>query len=148
MVPLEIRKKERGGSELRFVLTEMEHAGRRTQSARALAYVSRSTLIRQLWYPYNGTGTLIRVPKYPYKGYRSTLIRVLHTLIRVPKYPYKGTSYPYRRAHVSLSIREAYVSQPRSVPLELTWARVPKPATNHTNPSAHTQQPLNGPTTA
>ncbi|PLW54071.1 hypothetical protein PCANC_06432 [Puccinia coronata f. sp. avenae] len=48
----------------------------------------RSTLIRVLRYPYNGTGTLIRVPKYPYKGYpypykgtRSTLIRVLRTLI-------------------------------------------------------------------
>ncbi|PLW08335.1 hypothetical protein PCANC_25683 [Puccinia coronata f. sp. avenae] len=44
----------------------------------------RSTLIRVLRYPYNGTGTLIRVPKYPYKGTegtRSTLIRVLRTLI-------------------------------------------------------------------
>ena len=29
-------EKERGGSELRFVLTEMEHAGRRTPGARAL----------------------------------------------------------------------------------------------------------------
>ncbi|PLW36388.1 hypothetical protein PCASD_13708 [Puccinia coronata f. sp. avenae] len=48
-----------------------------------------------------------------------------------------GTSYPYRRAHVSLSIREAYVSQPRSVPLELTRARVPKPATNHPDPRAN-----------
>ncbi|PLW32103.1 hypothetical protein PCANC_22795 [Puccinia coronata f. sp. avenae] len=53
-----------------------------------------------------------------------------------------------RAAHVSLSNREAYVSQPRSVPLELTWARVPKPATKHTNPSPRTAPPLNGPTTA
>ncbi|PLW49656.1 hypothetical protein PCASD_02165 [Puccinia coronata f. sp. avenae] len=39
-------------------------------------------------------------------------------------------------AHVSLSNQEAYVSQPRPVPLELTWARVQKPATkfNHPDP--------------
>ncbi|PLW54540.1 hypothetical protein PCANC_04212 [Puccinia coronata f. sp. avenae] len=39
-------------------------------------------------------------------------------------------------AHISLSIREAYVSQPRPVPLELTWAWVQKPATkfNHPDP--------------
>ncbi|PLW49859.1 hypothetical protein PCANC_07087 [Puccinia coronata f. sp. avenae] len=41
-------------------------------------------------------------------------------------------------AHVSLSNREAYVSQPRPVPLELTWARVQKPTTkfNHPDPQA------------
>ncbi|PLW24897.1 hypothetical protein PCANC_28172 [Puccinia coronata f. sp. avenae] len=41
-------------------------------------------------------------------------------------------------AHVSLSNQEAYVSQPRPVPLELTWARVQKPATkfNHPDPQA------------
>ncbi|PLW05418.1 hypothetical protein PCASD_25709, partial [Puccinia coronata f. sp. avenae] len=42
-----------------------------------------------------------------------------------------------RAAHVSLSNREAYVSQPRSVLLELTRARVPKPATNHPDPRAN-----------
>ncbi|PLW13480.1 hypothetical protein PCASD_20481 [Puccinia coronata f. sp. avenae] len=95
--------------------------------------------------------------------------------LREPRYPYKGTAVPLspgsrqplnsrglreprdrdyvhrssdRPAHVSLSNQEAYVSQPRSVPLELTWARVPKPATTHTNPSPRTQLPLNGPTTA
>ncbi|PLW52190.1 hypothetical protein PCANC_10273 [Puccinia coronata f. sp. avenae] len=42
-------------------------------------------------------------------------------------------------AHVSLSNQEAYVSQPRPVPLELTWARVQKPATkfNHPDPQAN-----------
>ncbi|PLW36773.1 hypothetical protein PCASD_13253 [Puccinia coronata f. sp. avenae] len=42
-------------------------------------------------------------------------------------------------AHVSLSNREAYVSQPRPVLLELTWARVQKPATkfNHPDPQAN-----------
>ncbi|PLW25691.1 hypothetical protein PCANC_24828 [Puccinia coronata f. sp. avenae] len=39
-------------------------------------------------------------------------------------------------AHVSLSNREAYVSQPRSVPLELTWARVPNPPPT-TQPERH-----------
>ncbi|PLW41857.1 hypothetical protein PCASD_05540 [Puccinia coronata f. sp. avenae] len=90
----------------------------------------------------------LREPRYPYKGTRSTLIRV-------PKYPYKGTgtliaglTSASRFERLTLSNREAYVSQPRSVPLELTWARVPKPATNHTNPSPRTAPPLNGPTTA
>ncbi|PLW55985.1 hypothetical protein PCANC_02980 [Puccinia coronata f. sp. avenae] len=34
---------------------------------------------------------------------------------------------------------QAYVSQPRPVPLELTWARVQKPATkfNHPDPQAN-----------
>ncbi|PLW04827.1 hypothetical protein PCASD_26789 [Puccinia coronata f. sp. avenae] len=40
-------------------------------------------------------------------------------------------------AHVSLLNREAYVSQPRPVPLELTWAREQKPATNHPDPQAN-----------
>ncbi|PLW26860.1 hypothetical protein PCASD_25103 [Puccinia coronata f. sp. avenae] len=40
---------------------------------------------------------------------------------------------------LTLSNREAYVSQPRPVPLELTWARVQKPATkfNHPDPQAN-----------
>ncbi|PLW42894.1 hypothetical protein PCANC_17745 [Puccinia coronata f. sp. avenae] len=40
---------------------------------------------------------------------------------------------------LTLSNQEAYVSQPRPVPLELTWARVQKPATkfNHPDPQAN-----------
>ncbi|PLW49521.1 hypothetical protein PCANC_08992 [Puccinia coronata f. sp. avenae] len=53
------------------------------QACRLCTPVGSRTLIRVLWYPYNGTGTLIRVLWYPYNG--------TGTLIRVPKYPYKGT---------------------------------------------------------
>ncbi|PLW47734.1 hypothetical protein PCANC_11482 [Puccinia coronata f. sp. avenae] len=41
-----------------------------------------------------------------------TGVQALHACgSRYFAYPYKGTSYPYRRAHVSLLIREAYVSR-------------------------------------
>ncbi|PLW58776.1 hypothetical protein PCANC_00443 [Puccinia coronata f. sp. avenae] len=100
----------------------------------------------------------LREPRYPYKGTLRTLIRVLRTLSpgsRQPldsrglREPAIGTTYtvaPMRGSRKPLN-REAYVSQPRSVPLELTWARVPKPATNHTNPSPPPNT-THGPTTA
>ncbi|PLW18608.1 hypothetical protein PCANC_09194, partial [Puccinia coronata f. sp. avenae] len=111
---------------------------RRAGFARLWAHVSLSN--REA---YVSRGTLIRVPRYPYKDTEGTrtLIRVLCTLI-------VGLTSASQFERLTLSNREAYVSQPRSVPLELTWARVPKPATNHTNPSPRTELPLNGPTTA
>ncbi|PLW54659.1 hypothetical protein PCANC_05322 [Puccinia coronata f. sp. avenae] len=89
-----------------------------------------------------------RYAKYPYKGTKGSRQPLDSRGLREPH----DRDYVHRSsdcvAHVSLSNREAYVSQPRSVPLELTWVQVPKPATKHTNPSPRTAPPLNGPTTA
>ncbi|PLW21237.1 hypothetical protein PCANC_05437 [Puccinia coronata f. sp. avenae] len=60
-------------------------------------------------------------------------------VLREPRNRCYGVRSSNCAAHVSLSNQEAYVSQPRPVPLELTWVRVQKPATkfNHPDPQAN-----------